>query len=199
MPSFLLAEKKTTSLDASKSSQNQSDGPRRILGVDPGIGTTGYGLLEESGRGVLTLIHSGEIRTLPRDPFSKRLKIIYDGLTDVMATHPPTAVAVEDTYLAKNFKAALKLGQAKGMALLAAEVHHLPVFEYTPTAIKMAAVGYGVATKLQVQVMVTRLLHLATPPASDHEADAIAVAICHAHSSRFQNKLSACGGIGKAS
>lgn len=160
----------------------------RVLGIDPGMGATGYGVVEETPAG-LSLIRSGEIRTAPRDSFSKRLKRLFDDLLQVIQQELPTAVALEDTFLAKNFKSALKLGQARGAALLAAESHRLPVFEYSPTAVKMAVVGYGGATKDQVGEMVGRFLRLSEALASEHAADAIAVAICHAHSAQFQAKL----------
>ncbi|HLG23038.1 MAG TPA: crossover junction endodeoxyribonuclease RuvC [Candidatus Manganitrophaceae bacterium] len=162
----------------------------RILGIDPGIGVTGYGILDETSSG-LALKRSGEIRTAAQHPFSKRLKHLFDGILEVMDQDLPIAVALEDTFLAKNFKSALKLGQARGMALLAAEFHHLPVFEYSPTAVKMAVVGYGGATKDQVQQMVSRFLQLPKILTSEHEADEVAVAICHAHSARFQEKVRA--------
>lgn len=154
------------------------------------MGVTGYGILEETPSGLI-LKRSGEIRTMTKDPFSKRLKILFDGLLKVIGQDLPTAVAIEDTFLAKNFKSALKLGQARGAALLAAESYQLPVFEYTPTAVKMAVAGYGGATKDQVQRMVSRFLNLPEALHSEHAADAVAVAICHAHSARFQEKVDA--------
>ena len=168
----------------------------RILGIDPGMGVTGYGVIEETSAG-LSLKRSGEIRTAPQHSFSKRLKHLFDGLLQVIQQELPSTVAIEDTFLAKNFKSALKLGQARGAALLAAEFHHLPVFEYSPTAVKMAVVGYGGATKDQVQQMVSRFLKLQKVLTSEHEADAVAAAICHAHSAQFQAKVLAstiCGG-----
>ncbi len=162
----------------------------RILGIDPGIGVTGYGLLEETGGG-LVLMMSGEIRTLSAEPFSKRLKNLFDGLSHIIDEGQPRAVALEDTFLAKNFKSALKLGQAKGAAILAAACHHLPVFEYAPRAVKMAVAGYGGATKHQIQQMVSALLKHPHLFKSDHEADAVAIAICHLHSARFQERVSA--------
>lgn len=161
----------------------------RILGIDPGIGATGYAVLEEGIEGRFTLIQSGEITTVPRTPFPARLKCIFDRLLQVIASSLPTAVALEDTFHAKNFKSALKLGQARGAALLAAESHALPIFEYAPTAVKMAVVGYGRATKDQVQRMVSHLLQLPERIKSEHEADAVAIAICHAHTAKFRSRL----------
>ncbi|MFQ5781333.1 MAG: crossover junction endodeoxyribonuclease RuvC [Nitrospiria bacterium] len=161
----------------------------RILGIDPGVGVTGYAVLDEDTTGRLTLERSGEIRTAPRSPFSERLKFIFDRLLQVIETALPSAVALEDTFHAKNFKSALKLGQARGVALLAAEFHHLPVLEYSPTSVKMAVVGYGRATKDQVQQMVSHLLQLSERIRSEHAADAAAIAICHAHTAKFQTKV----------
>jgi crossover junction endodeoxyribonuclease RuvC len=159
-----------------------------ILGVDPGIGHTGYGLIEQRHQQLHSLT-SGEIKTAPADPFPKRLKTIFDGIEAVMARHQPTVVAIEETFLAKNFQAALKLGQARGVVLLVMEMHGLPIFEYSPTAVKLGIVGYGRASKEQIKQMVGRILNLPQPPTSEHEADALAIAICHAHSSTFQQRV----------
>ncbi len=153
------------------------------------MGVTGFAVLNETPAGQLSLKRSGEIRTATHDPFSKRLKVLFDGILQVIDSDLPDAVALEDTFLAKNFKSALKLGQARGAALLAAEFHRLPVSEYSPTAVKMAVVGYGGADKDQVRQMVSRFLQLQEVLRSEHAADAAAVAICHAHSARFQEKV----------
>lgn len=146
-------------------------------------------MVEETRGGGLILMTVGEIRTLSADPFPERLKTLFDGISRIIDKEHPEAVVLEDTFLAKNFKSALKLGQAKGAALLAAAFHHLPVFEYAPRAVKMAVVGYGGATKHQIQQMVSALLKHSHPFKSDHEADAVAIAICHLHSARFQEKV----------
>jgi crossover junction endodeoxyribonuclease RuvC len=161
-----------------------------IFGIDPGIGHTGYGLIEKRDQHLLR-VTSGEIKTAPADPFSKRLKTIFDGLEAVLACHKPTAAAIEETFLAKNFQSALKLGQARGVALLVMQMHGLPIFEYSPTAVKLGIVGYGRASKEQIQQMVGRILNLSKPPTSEHEADALAIAICHAHSSTFHQRIAA--------
>lgn len=153
------------------------------------MGVTGYAILEEAPAGRLILKRSGEVRTIPQHPFPKRLKHLFDDLLQVIQKELPTALAIEDTFLAKNFKSALKLGQARGVALLAAEFHRIPVFEYTPTAVKRAVVGYGGATKDQIQQMVSRLLQLPSVLTSEHAADAAAVAICHLHSARFLERI----------
>lgn len=190
----------------------------RVIGVDPGTVTTGYGVVDESAAGRLSYVASGAITTPSGAALSKRLKKIYDELMTVFQTHRPSAVVIEDTFLAKNFQAALKLGQARGVALLAAEMCGVPVFEYTPTQVKMAVVGYGTAKKDQVQQMVARLLsQLSGLPClagrrggdrpdvsntrdgsrsavgtSHHEADALACAICHLHSVKMKLRIESC-------
>lgn len=160
-----------------------------ILGIDPGIGVTGFAILHESPSGVLTFNRSGQIKTNSKSPFSERLKLIFDHVLEVIDTDQPTVVALEDTFFGKNVKSALKLGQARGAAILAAAFRNLPVFDYTPTAVKLAVVGHGGANKDQVQQMVARFLKLPEMLSSDHESDAAAVAICHAHSARFQKQI----------
>jgi crossover junction endodeoxyribonuclease RuvC len=161
----------------------------RILGIDPGIGATGYGIIEARKHGEWGLLTFGEIRTVASDPFHKRLKSIFNGLRQVIALHHPTEAALEATFLANNVQSALKLGQAKGVALLAAEMEAIPIFEYSPTAVKMAVVGYGRATKNQVQQMVSRLLSHTEVITAEHAADALAIALCHAHSRISQARL----------
>jgi len=160
-----------------------------ILGIDPGIGVTGFAVLDESPAGILTFKRSGQVKTHSKAPFSERLKLIFDRILEVIDIDQPTAVALEDTFFGKNVKSALKLGQARGAAILAAAFRNLPVFDYTPTAVKLAVVGHGGADKDQVQQMVARFLKLDEMLASDHESDAAAVAICHAHSARFQKQI----------
>jgi len=160
-----------------------------ILGIDPGIGVTGFSIVEEDASGRVRYRCSGDVRTNAKAPFSQRLKKIYDQILWVIDTEQPTAVALEDTFLAKNVKSALKLGQARGAAILAAACRDLPVYDYAPTAVKMAVVGHGSAGKGQVQQMVIHLLGLSRALSSEHQADAAAVAICHAHCARFQEKI----------
>ena len=133
----------------------------RVLGIDPGTRVTGYGVVGEesdSGGHRIYLIGAGAIKTSGRLPFPKRLRQIFDGLTQVIAEFQPDAVAVENTFLSNNFAAALKLGQACGVALLAAELSGLEVYDYSPAEIKLAVVGHGGAEKEQVQRMVNYLL-----------------------------------------
>jgi crossover junction endodeoxyribonuclease RuvC len=160
----------------------------RVLGIDPGTQNTGYGIIdEESGR--LVFQGMGVITTSSRQALSKKLKTIHDGLVEIVERFSPDVIVVEDTFLSKNIQIAFKLGQARGVALLVGELYALQVAEYTPTQIKLAVTGYGVAQKSQVQMMVTHLLKLSTPPESDHAADALAAAICHHHSAKMLNRL----------
>ncbi|MFQ5543032.1 MAG: crossover junction endodeoxyribonuclease RuvC [Nitrospiria bacterium] len=160
-----------------------------ILGIDPGIGSTGFAILGESHSSRLTLVQSGEVRTNLKSPFQVRLKKIFDQLLQVIDETTPSAVAIEDTFLARNVKTALKLGQARGVALLAAAFRNLPVFEYSPTSVKLSVVGYGGASKVQVKEMVTRLLKIHSTITSEHAVDAAAVAICHAHTVAFDRRV----------
>jgi crossover junction endodeoxyribonuclease RuvC len=157
----------------------------RVIGVDPGTVTTGYGVVDEEDRR-LSYVASGSITTVARQSLPKRLKKIYDELVALIRTQNPTAVVVENTFVSKNYQSALKLGQAHGVALLAAETCGLPVYECMPTEVKLAVVGYGAARKDQVESMVGRLLNLKTPPDSHHAADALAVAICYLHSAKIR-------------
>jgi crossover junction endodeoxyribonuclease RuvC len=160
----------------------------RILGIDPGSRITGYGLIEKTGN---RLIHvdNGAIYTRTDAPLSDRLKIIYDGLTQVIADHAPDTVAVERIFVAKNALSALKLGHARGVAMLAGVNAGLPVGEYTAVEVKQAVVGYGKAAKTQVQQMVRVLLNL-PEIAQEDASDALAVAICHAHCHHINSLLS---------
>ncbi len=153
----------------------------RILGVDCGTEYTGFGVVEQTGDGELRCVAAGAIRLLPREPMPRRLERIFSELSQVIATHRPELVAIEDVFYAVNVKSALKLGQVRGVAMLAAAASGLEVCEYAPLAIKSAVVGYGRAEKSQVQQMVTRLLRLAEVPESPDAADALAIAICHLH------------------
>jgi len=165
-----------------------SEREAKILGIDPGIGCTGYGLIAQNGDRARYMT-SGEIRSHPSDPFPHRLRVIFEGLVAVIALHAPSVVAVEETFLARNFQSALKLGQARGAALLAVALRDIPIFEYSPTAVKIGIVGYGRATKTQIKKMVQQILTLPSPPTSEHEADALAIALCHAHTLRYRERV----------
>ena len=159
----------------------------RILGIDPGSRVTGYGIIETQGNR-LRHIDNGIIATHPNEPLAMRLKSIYDGVARVIADYNPAAVAVEQIFLAKNPQAALVLGHARGSAMLAAVNAGLAVHEYTALQVKSAVVGYGRAGKPQVQQMVKALLNL-PEIAQEDAADALGVAICHAHSYPLQQLL----------
>jgi crossover junction endodeoxyribonuclease RuvC len=161
----------------------------RVLGIDPGSVNTGFGVVEEVATG-LRAVTWGAVQTNARQSLSVRLKRIYDGLSEAMQTWQPDAVAVECVFLAENPRAALILGQARGVALLTVANAALPLVEYTALEIKMALVGYGRAAKPQVQQMVRALLRLQVTPQPTDAADALAAAICHLHTQGLQRKLS---------
>ncbi len=154
----------------------------RILGIDPGSESTGYGIIDSDGCRH-TAVTYGTIRTQASCPFHERLLKIHSGLRELLAREKVDVVAIEEVFHAANVQSALKLGHARGVALLAAAESNLPVFEYSPLEIKSGIVGYGRAEKTQVQEMVRFLLRLESVPAPDDAADALAVAICHCHRS----------------
>ena len=163
----------------------------RVLGIDCGTEYTGYGVVEQTGDGELRCLVAGAIRLSPREPMARRLDRIFAELSGLIATHRPELVAIEDVFYAVNVKSALKLGQVRGVAMLAAAAAGLEVCEYAPLAIKSAVVGYGRAEKPQVQQMVARLLRLAEVPESPDAADALAIAICHLHTAATLARQSA--------
>ena len=160
------------------------------MGIDPGVASTGFGLVRVDGGG-MSAADGGVIEAPPGEPIEGRLALIHDGLVELLATHSPVAVAVEDVYFGKNVRSAIAVGQARGVVLLAAAQAGVRCFDYTPQAVKMAVCGSGAAPKHQVQDMVGLLLGLPGPPRSDHAADALAVAICHAAHSRSPHALRA--------
>lgn len=151
----------------------------RVLGIDPGSRVTGFGVVQVLRNGRLNYIASGCVRT-GRGELAARLKAVYDGVAEVIATYQPSVLAIEKVFVAHNADSALKLGQARGAALCAAVNHAIGVAEYTALQIKRAVVGRGAAEKRQVQHMVKALLELNAAPPAD-AADALACAICHAH------------------
>ena len=153
----------------------------RIFGIDPGSERTGYGCVETDGRRHV-LVASGAIAALASDPFPQRLARIHRELAALLASCRPDCVAVENLFHASNARSALKLGHARGVAILAAVEAGCEIVEYTPAEVKRAVVGYGRAEKQQVQRMVKLLLGLDEPPSPYDAADALAVAICHVHS-----------------
>lgn len=158
----------------------------RILGVDPGIIVTGFGVLERKGYESVALDY-GCIKLSVQEQFPKRLLKIYNQISRVISQYLPDEFAIEDLFYAENAKVALKLGHARGVAMLAAAVHQIPVSEYSPREIKQSVVGSGSASKEQVQRMVKDLLRLKFLPEPFDAADALAVALCHCH--RLESKI----------
>lgn len=152
----------------------------RILGLDPGSAITGFGLIEAQ-RGGYQLEQFGTLRTPAGMPASQRLKMLYDALQQLLLKFQPEQVAIEKLFFNKNTTTAIPVGQARGVLLLACAQRDLIVSEYTPLEVKQALTGYGRANKQQIQYMVSRLLHMDAPPKNDDAADALAIAITHAH------------------
>ncbi|MFT4059940.1 MAG: crossover junction endodeoxyribonuclease RuvC [Legionella sp.] len=150
-----------------------------ILGIDPGSRVTGYGIIKQTGQNI-EYIDSGCIRTSADGELSEKLLQIYDGICLLMERYSPSEVAIEQVFMHQNPNSALKLGQARGAAMVAAASHRVKVSEYSPREIKQTVVGYGAAEKSQVNHMVVNLLSLNSAPQSD-AADALAIAICHSH------------------
>lgn len=155
-----------------------------ILGIDPGSHKTGFGVIDARA-GSLVYVASGVIRLTASDPLPLRLKEIFLSVSEIVEEYQPQEMAIEQVFLAKNPNSALKLGQARGAAIVATGCFNVPVFEYEARKVKQAVVGVGSADKLQVQHMVKTLLKLNACPQED-AADALAVAICHAHNLKMQ-------------
>ncbi len=153
----------------------------RILGIDPGYGTTGFGLIEAQ-RSQFRLLNCGAVTTPPNTDFPWRLEVIYNDITQLLRVAQPDVVAIEELFFGHNVTTGINVAQSRGVILLAVRQAGLPIFEYKPMQVKQAVVGYGSATKHQVQDMTRRLLHLQAMPKPDDAADAIAIALCHARS-----------------
>jgi len=160
----------------------------RVLGIDPGSETLGWGVVDGTGSKYL-LVGYGTVRSNPREQFSKRLLNIYNGVAELMAEHSPDVLSVEDTFYAVNVGVALKLGQVRGTMLLLAEQRGIEIAEYAPRLVKQTVVGYGGAEKQQIQQMVKVLLGMETIPTPHDAADALAIAICHFHHAGLQEKI----------
>jgi crossover junction endodeoxyribonuclease RuvC len=158
-----------------------------ILGIDPGSVVTGYGVLESSSAGIRH-IRSGSIAPANKMPFFDRLVVIYDQLVGIIEETQPTHVAIEEIFKAYNVDSLIKLGHARGVACLAARKAGIPLYEYSALAVKKSLVGYGMATKDQVAWMVKKILTLQDPLRND-TTDALAIAICHTHSIKIQERL----------
>ena len=165
----------------------------RILGIDPGYGITGFALLE-ANRGQFQLVHCGAITTPPNTDFSWRLEVIYNDMVELLRVTKPDVVAIEELFFGHNVTTGIGVAQSRGVILLAIRQAGLEVYSYKPMQVKQSLVGYGNATKHQMQDMTKRLLHLSALPKPDDAADAIAIALCHARSStsllsQVQSKL----------
>jgi len=153
------------------------------MGIDPGVASTGFGVVRVAG-GSMAAIDGGVIEAAASERPEDRLETIHSEVAKLLGWHEPAALALEDVYFGKNVRSAIGVGQARGAVMLAAAQRGVNCFDYTPQAVKMAVCGSGAAEKRQVQQMVASLLGLPRPPASDHAADALAVAICHAGHAR---------------
>lgn len=160
----------------------------RALGLDPGLGTTGYGVVDSDDRQLRSVCY-GVITTKPEQESALRLYDLYQQLCELLVSFPPEVVAVEQLFFGNNSRTAIVVGQARGVILLVAAQHHLPVYEYTPMQVKQAITGYGQADKKQIERMVSLLLGLNHPVCPDDAADALAIAICYHHSSRWNRMI----------
>jgi crossover junction endodeoxyribonuclease RuvC len=154
-----------------------------VLGIDPGTASTGFGIVESQAQRLSTVC-GGVISTRTAVPLEQRLAAIAAGIEDLLDEHAPDALAIEEVYFGRNVRSAFAVGQARGAVLASAGGRDIPCFSYTPQAVKLAVCGSGAAAKDQVQRMVGALLGLPEPPESDHAADALALAICHAFQTR---------------
>lgn len=152
----------------------------KIIGIDPGYAIVGYGVIEYK-KSHFTTLDYGAVITYAEQPYEQRLLTIYEDLCSLFTIHKPEAVAIERLFFTTNQKTAIAVAQARGVIILAATINNIKVYEYTPLQVKQSVVGYGKAEKKQVQEMTKRLLNLKEIPKPDDTADALAVAICHAH------------------
>lgn len=157
-----------------------------IMGIDPGFAITGYGILSYRGN-KFSVIYYGAITTYASMKLPERLLILSQKLEELIEKYKPEAISVEELFFNKNIKTALTVGHGRGVAILSAAKSGIPVYEYTPLQVKQAVVGYGRAEKLQMQQMIKIILNLPEIPKPDDVADALAVAVCHAHSFRMEN------------
>lgn len=162
----------------------------RVLGIDCGSRITGYGVIDTDG-GECVFVRCGAIRPKSSDPLASRLRSIYTGIVEIIREFHPDAAAFESLFYASNVQSALKLGHVRGVSMFAAAEANLPVFEYSPLEVKSAVTGYGRAEKPQVQQMVRALLKLKEAPEPYDASDALAVAICHVHTNRYNESIAA--------
>lgn len=155
-----------------------------VVGIDPGVATTGYGVVKDTREGVC-LVDYGVVTTPPKMPLAERLLVLHQELEKIIQLHRPESAAVEKLFFQRNVTSAIAVGQARGVALLTLAENRIDVSEYTPLEVKQAVAGYGAADKKQVQQMVKALLGMDVIPKPDDAADALAIAICHIHSKRY--------------
>jgi len=160
-----------------------------VLGIDPGTATTGYGLVRETQQGQLEAVAYGVILTPAGELQEKRLLMLFQQLQELILLHRPDSAAVEKLFFQRNVTTAILVGQARGVILLSLAQAGVPIAEYNPMQVKQAVAGYGAAGKSQVQQMVKAMLDLEEIPRPDDAADALAIAICHVHSSRLQSLI----------
>jgi crossover junction endodeoxyribonuclease RuvC len=163
----------------------------RVFGIDCGTECTGYGVVDLDSRNKLGCVSFGGIRLSPREPLPCRLSSVFDRLSALIQQYQPDRVAIEDVFYSVNAKSALKLGQVRGVAMLAASSQKIQIAEYAPLTVKASVVGYGRAEKVQVQLMVARLLSLEEIPEPTDAADALAIAICDLHTQATLSRQSA--------
>jgi crossover junction endodeoxyribonuclease RuvC len=159
-----------------------------ILGIDPGLASTGYGVIRCSGSRFRCLVH-GTVRTSPRDGMGERLVQIHQGIMDIIKTYEPEEAGIETVYFSKNSRSAIPVAQARGVVLYTLASQGVPFAEYTPLELKQAVVGTGRAEKIQVQRLIKMIFNLDELPRPDHASDALAAAFCHANFSGFRSHL----------
>lgn len=159
----------------------------RILGIDPGLATVGYGVIEYH-KGVFTTLSYGSITTPAHTPVEMRLKTIHEDIDTIIKRFSPDEMAIEELFFNQNITTAITVAEARGVIIMTAAQNAVPVFEYTPLQVKQSVVGYGKAEKKQVMLMVSSLLKLAATPKLDDTCDALAIAVCHAHTGKSRLK-----------
>lgn len=162
-----------------------------VLGIDPGVSRCGYGVVVRDGRGGVAVVGAGVLRTPPSDPLPERLAALDKDLNELMDEFQPAVVVVERVFFQTNVRTAMSVGQASGLALVAAARRGREVVQYTANEVKLAVAGDGAATKAQVQAMVQRLLNLSTRPEPPDVADALALALCHIGQASWQSRVEA--------
>ena len=165
----------------------------RILGIDPGIAIVGYGVVDKEGNRYKTVAYDA-VTTHAHTPLEERLEKVYNGVDEIIKAYKPDVMSIEELFFNNNAKTALTVGQARGVIILAAVQNKIPIYEYTPLQVKQALTGYGRAGKAQIQQMMKSILGLSEIPKPDDVADALAIAVCHGNSMRF-NSIKQFGGI----